>query len=161
MGRGGKAQGLTEGEVRRLCLYIDTNGPTWSQIRARNAKVTFRSVMRMGKDSLPKQLMTQLGLKNILVDNMVKKLGGGKVKEQHKRLAVDKCLTLNSVKPANRLKWKKRVQKEMAAEYKSWVATLYTQLQKDISKRKGYEMTRHVQGLGLGSAYLMGMVIDF
>ena len=88
LGRGGKSQGLMEGEVRRLCLYIDTNGPTWSQIRSRNAKVTYRSIMRMENDSLPKTLMIDLGTDNILVTNMVKKLGGGKVTE----LRMKSCL---------------------------------------------------------------------
>ena len=47
LGRAGKSHGLMEADIRRICIYADYNWPTWSQIRAKSAMVTYRSIMRM------------------------------------------------------------------------------------------------------------------
>ena len=99
IGRGGKSEGLMEGEVRKLCVFADYSGPTWSQIRSKSAMVTYRSILRMDEKTLPKQVLQKQGLNNILVKNMMKRLGGAKPTTSMITTRMKLVTMKNSVKP--------------------------------------------------------------
>ena len=71
--RKGKASNQMEGEVTRICIYSDYDGPTWSQLRMRNAMVTYRSIMTIDKTTIPRKTMEGRGDNNVLYKNIVKK----------------------------------------------------------------------------------------
>jgi hypothetical protein len=73
IGRRGRPAGLWEGEVTRISVFSDYNGPTWSQLRNRDAMITYRSINRMGNHTLPKQTLIKRGNNNILVKDLFKK----------------------------------------------------------------------------------------
>lgn len=119
--------------------------------------VTYRSIMRMQDNTLPRKLMKQLGTNSILAVNIMKRLGGGRVSHSDKQLQLRQCNILNSNRPAIKLKWKKQIKLKMAAQYQKWLRDLHNELRQDVIKRADISLTKHVQGLGMGVAYLMSM----
>ena len=64
MGRYEASQGYTSREVAKAVVWADYEGSTWSQLRARNAKVLYRSVKRMGSDTAPAKRLQKQGHNN-------------------------------------------------------------------------------------------------
>ena len=62
------SQGYTKREVAAAVIWADYAGYAWSQLRARNAKVLYISVKRMGPDTTPAQRLQKVGHSNVLVD---------------------------------------------------------------------------------------------
>ncbi len=154
MGRGGRAEGLIEGEIRELCIFNDYCGPTWSQIRAKNAMVTYRSIMRMGDHTLPKQCLKKLTASNILVDNILKRLGGGKSTQDENNKKIKACRALNTTKPTMKARWKQQVKQSQRREYGLWIQEMTLKLRKDIEQRDAMAPEKRLISLGSGTAYL-------
>ena len=95
MGRYEASQGYTSGEVAKAVVWADYEGNTWSQLRARNAKVLYRSVRRMGPDTAPGKRLQKQGHNNVLVDYVMKGLNGIVI-VGNGQAAVIKCLRWNS-----------------------------------------------------------------
>ena len=53
VGRHGASEGYTSKEVAKAAVWADREGSTWSQLRARKAKVLYRPVRRMSFDTTP------------------------------------------------------------------------------------------------------------
>jgi len=157
VGRGGRAEGLIEGEIRELCVFSDYSGPTWSQIRAKNAMVTYRSILRMGDHTLPKQCLNKLTASNILVDNILKRLGGGKATQEENVRKIKACKALNTTKPAMKTRWKQQVKKVQRREYILWIEEMTLKLQKDVRSRDAMTPEKRLMALGSGTAYLMAL----
>jgi hypothetical protein len=157
IGRLGKSAGLMEGEVRTLCVFSDYHGPTWSQIRVRNAMVTHRSIMRMHDSTLPKQMAVKQGENTTLFKNIMKKLGGGKLTPAERLYKLNLCKTLNSGLAHAKSQWKLRIQKFQRKEYNTWIHDLHLNLCKDVNKRQSQSIQKHVLNLGIGTAYLMSL----
>ena len=68
MGRYETSLGYTIREVANIVVWADYEGSTWSQLWARNAKVLYRSVRRMGHDTAPAKRLQRQGHNNVLVD---------------------------------------------------------------------------------------------
>ena len=56
IGRYEASQGHTNRQVATAVVWADYEGYTWSQLRARDAKVLYRPVKKMGPDTAPGQL---------------------------------------------------------------------------------------------------------
>ena len=95
MGRYEATQGYTSREVATSIVWADYEGNTWSQLRARNAKVLYRSVRRMGPDTAPGKRLQKQGHNNVLVDYVMKGLNGIVI-VGNGQAAVIKCLRWNS-----------------------------------------------------------------
>ena len=76
MGRYGASQGYTSREVAESVVWADYEGSTWSQLRARNAKLMYRSVRRMGPDTAHAKRIGKQGHDDALVDCFMKGLNG-------------------------------------------------------------------------------------
>ena len=68
MGRYEASQGYTNREVAKAVVWADYKSSTWSQLRARNAKVLYRSVRRMGPDTAPTKRLQKQDDNTVLVD---------------------------------------------------------------------------------------------
>ena len=72
MGRYEASQGYTSREVTSTVIRADCEGNTWSQLRAGNTKVLYRSVRRMGSAIAPAKRLHQQGHTNVLVGCLMK-----------------------------------------------------------------------------------------
>ena len=91
IGRYEASQGYTGREVNKAVVWADYEGNTWSQLRMRNAKVLYRSVKRMGSDTVPAKMLRKQGHKNVLVTCFTNGLNGA-VPVRERQAAVNKCL---------------------------------------------------------------------
>jgi hypothetical protein len=157
IGRGGKAEGLMEGDVRKLCVYADYSGPTWSQIRARNAMVTYRSILRMGDHTLPKEALNKRLDKNILVGHFTRRMGEGNVTARDREKRLQFCKALNTDNLYVRHRWKAKLKEQQKTEYNNWIGALQIELRTDVANRANLNLARHVAGFGLGTAYLLSI----
>ena len=155
IGRKGRAAGLWEGEVRRICVFSDYNGPTWSQLRSRDAMITYRSINRMSDSTLPKQQLAKRGNNNILVKNFMKKLGGGICPAVQKKARIKGVLSMNT--PSKKYRWKQQLKARQRAEYNNWLNSLQSKLHSDVQTRLGHNLGDHVKGLGTGTAYFQSL----
>ncbi len=119
--------------------------------------VTYRSILRMGEHTLPKQCLKQLAGSNILIDNILKKLGSGKPTPESNSRKIKLCKALNTVKPTMKMRWKQQVKKVEKREYDLWIAEMLTKLQKDVTVRINMTPEKHLISLGSGTAYLMSL----
>jgi hypothetical protein len=157
IGRKGKSVGLWGGEVRRLCVFSDYNGPTWSQLRNRDAMITYRSINRMGNHTLPKKQLLKRGNNNILVKNILKQLGGGVTTAEKDERKLKSTLSLNTSKLSSRIRWKQKLKGSQKLEYVNWLTKLQATLATDTNKRLKQNLTNHVKNLGVSTAYFMGL----
>ena len=157
IGRVGKAEGLMEGDVKRLCVFSDYDGPTWSQIRMRNAMTTYRSIHRMESHTLPKKMMTKLGDDNVLATNILRKLGGGKLNAAEKKARISLCTSMNSTKSSIKNRWKNKLRSVSKVMYKDWVNKLRKDCVKEVTARRDQSIELHLKNNGLGTAYLMSL----
>jgi len=103
----------------------------------------------MGDHTLPKQCLNKLTASNILVDNILKRLGGGKSTKEENIRKIKACKALNTTKPAMKTRWKQQVKKVQRREYSSWIEEMTMKLQKDVKSRDA--MTPDKRLLALGS----------
>ena len=107
MGRYEASQGYTSREVANVVVWADYEGSTWSQFRARNAKVLYRSVRRMGPNTAPAKRLQKQGHNNVLVGCfIIMKRLDGTVPVGHRQAIVNKCLRWNSPREDQKVKWK-------------------------------------------------------
>ena len=124
IGRRGKASHLMEGEVRKLCVFADYDGPTWSQLRMRSAMVTYRSIMRMQPLTIPRSMMRRRGEKSVLYINIMRKLGGGELSKGEARQRLAMCTGKNKGTVTGRKSWGAGMKERMAVEYTCWLNKL-------------------------------------
>jgi hypothetical protein len=127
MGRYGASQGYTSREVAKAVVWADYEGSTWSQLRARNAKVLYRSVKRMGPDTAPAKRLQKQGHDNVLVDCFMRGLKGV-IPAGDRQAAVNKCLRWNSSREDQRVKWKEVESRLMWNENLRWRRGLITEI---------------------------------
>ena len=126
VGRYEASQGYTSREVSATVVWSDYEGSTWSQLRARNAKVLYRSVRRMGPDTAPAERLRKVGHNNVLVDCFMRGLNGTVPEDNQaglgegRKAMVTRCLKWNSVKETKKLKWKAAEAKSMRNETLIW-----------------------------------------
>ena len=70
----GRLKGYTSRGVAKAVIWADYEGSTWSQLRARNAKVLYISMRRMGPDTAPAKRLRKQGHNNVLADCFMKGL---------------------------------------------------------------------------------------
>ena len=73
------------------------------QLRARNPKVLYRSMKRMGPDAAPAQRLRKVGTSNVLVDCFMHILAGS-ISEEGRRSAVSRSLRWNTGRESQKLK---------------------------------------------------------
>ena len=146
-----------EGEVRKLCVFADYDGPTWSQLRMRSAMVTYRSIMRMQPLTIPRSMMMRRGGKSVLYINIMRKLGGGELStgETKQRLAM--CTGKNKGTVPERKSWGTGIKRIMAVEYTCWLNRLQEEAIKDTKKRLDMNLSKYFLRKGAGTAYLMSL----
>jgi hypothetical protein len=161
IGRKGKAAGLMEGDVKQLCVFADYSRPTWSHLRSRDVMTTYRSIKQMGDHTLPKTALIKRGNKNVLVDNLLTKLRGGKTTPQQDTNKLDACISLNSVKKSWRLRWKHRMRKTQKSDYEGWMNNMQSNLHKTTARRMSrdlddpVDLKRHINAFEIGTSYIM------
>ena len=126
IGRYEASQGYTNREVSAAVVWADYEGSTWSQLRARNAKVLYRSVRRMGPDTAPAERLRKVGHNNVLVSCFMQGLNGKALRNTKdgtgggEGSVVARCLKWNSVKIMKKAKWKAAEAKAMRNEVLVW-----------------------------------------
>ena len=127
VGRYEASQGYTSREVAAAVIWSDYEGSTWSQLRARNAKVLYRSVKRMGPDTAPAKRLQKQGYNNVLVACFMRGLvdcsreSASRLNNEEERSKVArKCLRWNSHKESRKIKWKEYESRAMKNENLKW-----------------------------------------
>ena len=154
MGRYEASQGYTSREVAKAVVWADYEGSTWSQLRARNAKVLYRSVKRMGPDTAPAKRLRKQGHNNVLVDCFMKGLNGV-LPAEDRQAAVNKCLRWNSSKEDQRVKWKEVESRLMGNENLIWRRGLIAEI---VAKAEGnylLSQSQRILNFGSGSTVYM------
>ena len=165
VGRYDITQGYTNREVATAVMWADYEGSTWSQLRARNAKVLYRSVRRMGADTAPAKRLRMIGDHNVLVDCFLKDLSGAKKlsteeAEESRELAVRKCLSRNSRKESQKMRWKETVTRLMMNENLTWRRQIITQ---GVAKTKRHvllDLDNRIKNFGSGSTVFMSDTVS-
>ena len=121
------SQGYTSREVANAVIWADYEGSTWSQMRARNAKVLYRSMRRMEPDTSPAKMLQKQGHNNVLVDCFMKGLNGT-VATGDRQAVVNKCLNWNSPRVSPKVKWEEVDARIMGNENLKWRRGLITQI---------------------------------
>ena len=88
-------------------------------MRAKDAKVLYRSVRRIGPDTAPTKRLRKQGHNNVLVDCFMKGLNGV-VPVGGRQAAVNMCLRWNSPREAQRIKWEEDEARFMRNENLRW-----------------------------------------
>ena len=86
-------------------LAFNTGGSIWSQSRARNAKLLYRSVRRKGPDTFPAKRLQKQGHNNVLVDCFMKGLNGI-VPAGNRQTTINTYPRWNSQREDQKIKWK-------------------------------------------------------
>ena len=105
MGRYEASQGYTSRVVAKAVVWADYEGSTWPQLRARDAKVPYRLVRRMGPDTAPANRLQKQGHDIVLVDCFMIGLNGA-VPAGNRQAIINKCLRWNSPREEQTVKWK-------------------------------------------------------
>ena len=154
MGRYEASQGYTSREVAKAVVWADYEGSTWSQLRARNAKVLYRSVKRMGPDTAPAKRLRKQGLNNVLVDCFMKGLNGV-LPAGDRQAAVNKCLRWNSSKEDQRVKWKEVESRLMGNENLIWRRGLIAEIVAKAESNYLLSQSQRLLNFGSGSTVYM------
>ena len=146
----------TSREVAAAVVWADYEGSTWSQLRARNAKVLYRSTRRMGPDTAPTKRLQAIGHHNILVHCFLKTLpvnhGGNTNKDLRGReLAVQRCLRWNANSESRETKWKEAESRAMLNENLRWRRTLITDSVRKVKEIRFFNPRQRVLNFGAGS----------
>jgi hypothetical protein len=155
VGRYEASQGYTSREIPQAVIWADYEGSTWSQLRARNAKVLYRSVKRMDSDTTPAKMLQKQGHHNVLVNCFMKGLNGVVIGDRAS--VVRKCMRWNSRKQSQNIKWKETETRLMRNENLRWRREL---IAKTVTKTRGNILLTHeerVKNFGSGSTVFMGM----
>jgi hypothetical protein len=126
----------------------------------RNAMVTYRSIMRMDKNTIPRETMERRGDKNVLYKNIIKKLGGKRgvsLSEHERTMRMNLCMSRNVNTDAAKIAWKIKVKKMQAVEYTNWINLMQQEAVSDTNRRNQLNIAKYVGGKGAGTAYLMNL----
>ena len=159
MGRYEASQGYTSREVAKAVVWADYEGSTWSQLRARNAKVLYRSVKRMGSDTAPAKRLQKQGHNNVLVDCFMKGLGGA-VPAGNRQAVVNSCLRWNSPREDQRIKWKEVEARLMGNEGLRWRRGLITEIVTKAESNHLLSQSQRIQNFGSGSTVFMQATVS-
>ena len=154
MGRYEATQGYTSREVATSIVWADYEGNTWSQLRARNAKVLYRSVRRMGPDTDPAKRLQKQGRNNVLVDCFMKGLNGA-VPAWNKQAVVNKCFRWNSPREDQKVKWKEVEAKLMGNENLKWKRGLIAEIVTKAESNHPLSQSQRIKNFGSGSTMFM------
>ncbi len=127
---------------------------------------TYRFILRMGDHTLPRKAMIKRGDGNVLVKNLLKRLGGRKSTADEDANRLQMCTSLNSVKQSRRLRWKHKLHKSHRRQYGTQIDNMQTKLIHTTSKRINHnldqpaDLRRHINAFDTGTAYLMSLKLS-
>jgi hypothetical protein len=161
IGRYEASQGYTSRDVAAAVIWADYEGSTWSQQRARNAKVLYRSVRRMGPETAPAKRLQAIDHHNILVDCFIKGLPGNNVGHTNatsleiREIAAKKCLRFNNHRGSQTIKWKAAESKMMFNEGLRWRRSIIMESVRKVRDSLFLSNRQRVQNFGAGSTAFM------